>query len=51
MFKKKEDLSNLSPEEFSQKKKSRVRLLALVIFLDIFMVVYLVYEIITLFSK
>lgn len=48
---KKKDISELSPEELTQHKKSRIRLLLLFIILDIFMVVYLVYEIISLFSN
>lgn len=48
---KKKDISELSPEELAQHKKSRVRLLLLFIILDIFMVIYLVYEIISLFSN
>lgn len=51
MAKKKIDPATLTPEEYAQKKKSRVRVLLLVIVLDVLMAIYLIYEIFTLFSK
>ena len=41
----------LTPEELEQKRKSSTRLLALLIVLDILMIAYVVYEIITAVKK
>lgn len=51
MLKVKKDDTQLTPEELERKQKSRFRILALLVIIDILLVVYLVIEIVIMFNR
>lgn len=51
MLKVKKDDAQLTPEELERKQKSRFRILALLVIIDILLVVYLVVEIVIMFNR
>lgn len=51
MLKVKKDDTQLTPEELERKQKSRFRILALLVIIDILLVVYLVVEIVIMFNR